>query len=71
MCALGNVGLGADAAHATLTQVLTGAKTGRTTADQVTVYAPVGLPWQDLAIAWPVYQAAVAADHQRAIDFLS
>jgi len=71
MGALGNAGLGAVDAHATLTQVLTGAKAGRESADQVTVYAPVGLPWQDLAIAWPVYQAAVTAKHDRAIDFLS
>ncbi|GAA1612416.1 MULTISPECIES: ornithine cyclodeaminase family protein [Kribbella] len=68
MGALGNVGLAADAAHATLTEVLTGAADGRR-ADEVTVYAPVGLPWQDLAIAWPVYQAA---QHDgQAIDFLS
>ncbi|TDD25171.1 ornithine cyclodeaminase family protein [Kribbella turkmenica] len=71
MGALGNAGLGAEAAHGTLTQVLTGSRTGRETADQLTVYAPVGLPWQDLAIAWPVYQAAVAAGNDRAIDFLS
>ncbi|HEY4569878.1 MAG TPA: ornithine cyclodeaminase family protein [Kribbella sp.] len=69
MGALGNVGLNADAAQATLTEVLTGAAAGRRSADEVTVYAPVGLPWQDLAIAWPVYQAA--AEHGRPIDFLS
>ncbi|WP_427885966.1 ornithine cyclodeaminase family protein [Kribbella sp. GL6] len=68
MGALGNVGLTADAIHATLTEVLTGAAQGRR-ADEVTVYAPVGLPWQDLAIAWPVFQAA---QHDgQAIDFLS
>ena len=67
MGALGNVGLSADAAHATLTEVLTGAIAGRRSADEVTVYAPVGLPWQDLAIAWPVYQAS----DSRTIDFLS
>ncbi|MFD7161084.1 ornithine cyclodeaminase family protein [Kribbella sp. NPDC059898] len=68
MGALGNVGLTVDAAHATLTDVLTGAAEGRQ-ADEVTVYAPVGLPWQDLAIAWPVFQAAQHAG--RTIDFLS
>ncbi|MFF2659943.1 ornithine cyclodeaminase family protein [Kitasatospora sp. NPDC058032] len=26
--------------------------------DRPTVFAPVGLPWQDLALAWPVYLAA-------------
>jgi alanine dehydrogenase len=69
MGALGNVGLGADAAHATLTDVLTGAAAGRRSADEITVYAPVGLPWQDLAIAWPLYQAA--KDRSPTIDFLS
>jgi ornithine cyclodeaminase len=68
MGALGNVGL--DAATAvTLTEVLTGAAAGRRSPDDITVYAPVGLPWQDLAIAWPVYQAA--SDHARTIDFLA
>lgn len=69
MGALGNVGLPADAAHATLTEVLTGATAGRRSADEVTVYAPVGLPWQDLAVAWPVYQASKG--DSRTVDFLS
>ena len=69
MGALGNVGLGVDAAQATLSDVLTGVAPGRRTPEEVTVYAPVGLPWQDLAIAWPVCRAA--ADHGRSIDFLS
>ncbi|MET9314376.1 ornithine cyclodeaminase family protein [Kribbella sp. NPDC003505] len=68
MGALGNVGLGAEVA-VTLTEVLTGAAVGRQSAAEITVYAPVGLPWQDLAIAWPVYQAA--SGHGRTIDFLS
>jgi ornithine cyclodeaminase len=66
MGALGNVGLGVEAVHATLTEVLTG-EFARSD-DAITVYAPVGLPWQDLAIAWPVYQAA--GDQHRTIDFL-
>ncbi|WP_350279031.1 NAD(P)-binding domain-containing protein [Kribbella sp. HUAS MG21] len=68
MGALGNVGLGTEAAHATLSEVLTGRAAGRSTADEITVYAPVGLPWQDLAIAWPVYQSA--KEHGATIDFL-
>ncbi|WUJ74752.1 ornithine cyclodeaminase family protein [Kribbella soli] len=69
MGALGNVGLSNDDVSATLTEMLTGVAPGRRTDDEVTVYAPVGLPWQDLAIAWPVFQAA----HGRGqvIDFLS
>ncbi|TCC28040.1 ornithine cyclodeaminase family protein [Kribbella speibonae] len=69
MGALGNVGLPTDAATATFKEVLTGAAPGRRSADEVTVYAPVGLPWQDLAIAWPVYRSAVGRG--RTIDFLS
>jgi alanine dehydrogenase len=69
MGALGNAGLQADAAHATLTEVLTGQAAGRSSPEEITVYAPVGLPWQDLAIAWPVYQAA--SGHARTIDFLA
>jgi ornithine cyclodeaminase len=68
MGALGNVGLPAEAAHATFTDVLTGRVTGRRTAEEVTVFAPVGLPWQDLALAWPVYRAA--KEHGPTIDFL-
>ncbi|TDW98323.1 ornithine cyclodeaminase family protein [Kribbella sp. VKM Ac-2566] len=69
MGALGNVGLAADAAHATLTDVLNGVAAGRRSAEEVTVYAPVGLPWQDLAVAWPVYQASKG--DFRTVDFLS
>jgi ornithine cyclodeaminase len=67
MGALGNVGLGLEAVHATLTGVLAGGIAR--SEDEITVYAPVGLPWQDLAIAWPVYQAA--GDQHRTVDFLS
>ncbi|MEU4193369.1 ornithine cyclodeaminase family protein [Kribbella sp. NPDC026611] len=68
MGALGNVGLPAEAAAATFSEVLSGAAAGRRSADDLTVYAPVGLPWQDLAIAWPVYQAA--SGEARTINFL-
>jgi ornithine cyclodeaminase len=71
MGAVGNVGLDKTAIGATLGEVLSNAKPGRESAAQVTVYAPVGLPWQDLAIAWPVYQAAQATGIGRSIDFLS
>ncbi|MEV6283026.1 ornithine cyclodeaminase family protein [Kribbella sp. NPDC051770] len=71
MGAIGNVGLDESSIGATLGEVLSNAKPGRESAAQVTVYAPVGLPWQDLAIAWPVYQAAQATGVGRTIDFLS
>ncbi|GIG66333.1 ornithine cyclodeaminase family protein [Phytomonospora endophytica] len=71
MGALGNVGLDEGDAVGTLGEVLRGGVAARETDGDVTVYAPVGLPWQDLAVAWPVYGAAVGAGRQREIDFLA
>ncbi|MER7695469.1 MULTISPECIES: ornithine cyclodeaminase family protein [unclassified Streptomyces] len=71
MGALGNSGLNADAADATLGQVFSGERAGRGTSEQITVYAPVGLPWQDLALAWPVYRAAAGTGSFPQVDFLA
>jgi ornithine cyclodeaminase len=54
--ALGNAGLDAATAEGTLTDVLRGDLAPRDRSNPTTVYAPIGLPWQDLAIVWPVYQ---------------
>ena len=35
------------------------------------MYAPVGLPWQDLAVAWIAYQAATAHGRGLAVDLLA
>ena len=56
----------ADVRPATLAQVLAGAHPGRSGPGEITVYAPVGLPWQDLAAAWTAYRAAVS--HGRGLD---
>ena len=56
--ALGNAGLDAAAADGTLADVLRGVHTTRGQPSRTTVYAPIGLPWQDLAIVWPVYLRA-------------
>ncbi len=37
--------------------------------DRTTVFAPIGLPWQDLALAWPVHLAARATGTAPAFDF--
>jgi alanine dehydrogenase len=58
--ALGNAGLGREHAVGTLGEVLAGTVRGRTSAGEVTVYATVGLPWQDLALSWAAYRAAGA-----------
>jgi alanine dehydrogenase len=68
MGALGNAGLGRENAAGTLGGVLTGSATGRTADEEVTVYAPVGLPWQDLALSWAAYRAARAGTR---FDFLA
>ena len=67
MGALGNAGLAAADAAGTLSEVLDGT-TGRATEAEVTVYAPVGLPWQDLALSWLAFRAAPAGTR---FDFLA
>ncbi|MGW0230116.1 ornithine cyclodeaminase family protein [Actinopolymorpha singaporensis] len=69
--ALGNVGLGPDEAAGTLGEVLTGRVAGRSAPEQVTVYAPVGLPWQDLALSWLAYDAARASGLGTSYDWLA
>ncbi|MFD9001464.1 ornithine cyclodeaminase family protein [Streptomyces sp. NPDC059582] len=69
--ALAATGLAASAAEATLGEVLRGDHPGRTSATARSVYAPVGLPWQDLALAWIAYQQAEQQDIGQKIDLLS
>ena len=68
--ALGTAGLPAGAAAGTLSEVLRGTIPGRAAAER-TVYAPVGLPGQDLALAWAAYQQARRAGRGREYDFLA
>ncbi|GMU02310.1 hypothetical protein KH5H1_64300 [Corallococcus caeni] len=67
--AAGAVGLTESAIHAELGEVLAGLKPGRTSEEQVTVFAGVGLPFQDLATAWHVYQAASGDEDVPTLDF--
>lgn len=67
--AAGSVGLGEDTIHAELGEVIAGLKPGRTSPEQVTVFGAVGLPFQDLAAAWHVYQAAQGDDALQGLDF--
>ncbi|MGH3241401.1 MAG: ornithine cyclodeaminase family protein, partial [Spirillospora sp.] len=66
-------GAGLDVKHAagTLRDLLCGQVPGRVKGSEITVYAPVGLPWQDLAVSWAVYQSARAAGAGTEFDFLS
>ena len=58
MGAIAGAGLGRDAIHAELGEVIAGAKAGRTSPDQITIFGSVGLAFQDLAAAWQVYNRA-------------
>ena len=69
--ALGTAGLSAGDAAGTLAAVLRGTVPGRISDSELTIYTPVGLPWQDLAVAWTAYQQAVRAGIGRRFDFLT
>ena len=58
MGAVAGAGLGPDAIHAELGEVIAGVKRGRTRADEITIFGSVGLAFQDLAAAWQVYNRA-------------
>jgi ornithine cyclodeaminase len=70
MGAVGGAGLGAEAIHAEIGEVIAGRKPGRTTDQDVTVFGSVGLAFQDLITAWHVYQKAIEAKRGTAMKFL-
>ena len=67
----GMVGAGPDESsiNAELGEIIAGMRPGRTSPEQLTVFGMVGLPFQDLAAAWHVYQAAQGDDEVRRVDF--
>ncbi|MEW1640466.1 ornithine cyclodeaminase family protein [Streptomyces sp. NPDC091219] len=54
----------------TLGDVLRGDHPGRADAEARSVYAPVGMPWQDLALAWLAYERAERDGVGRRVDLL-
>ena len=68
MGALAGVGLGRDAIHASLGDVLSGTASGRSSDDDITIFGSVGLPCQDLPAAWMAYRKA-QAESAAAFDF--
>jgi ornithine cyclodeaminase len=54
----------------TLGDVLRGDHPGRTDTTDRSVYAPVGLPWQDLALAWLAYERAEREGVGRRVNLL-
>ncbi|MGC0336324.1 ornithine cyclodeaminase family protein [Streptomyces sp. SLBN-8D4] len=59
------------AADATLGEIVRCEHSGRTAESDRTVYAPVGMPWQDLAVAWTAYERAERDGIGRRIDLLA
>jgi hypothetical protein len=48
-----------------------GLQPGPSDDEQVTLYGPAGLPWQDLALAWPIAEPSAASDGASLFDLLS
>ncbi|MEV0719660.1 ornithine cyclodeaminase family protein [Asanoa sp. NPDC050611] len=69
--ALGSAGLPAATAAGTLGGILRGELPAVAPASQPSVYTPVGLPWQDLALSWAVYQHALRAGTGTRVDLLA
>jgi ornithine cyclodeaminase len=68
--ALAAAGLSMEAADATLGDLVRGQHPGRTDAATRTVYAPVGLPWQDLALSWLAFRRAERLGLGTTVDLL-
>lgn len=69
--ALAGANLDREAASGTFGDVLRGLVAGRSGPDDITVFAGVGMPWQDLALTWPLYLAASEAGVGAPIDLLA
>jgi ornithine cyclodeaminase len=70
MGAVGGACLGPEVIHAELGEVLAGKCSGRTDATQITVFASVGLAFQDLAAGWLAYTLAQQRGIGRSVDLL-
>jgi ornithine cyclodeaminase len=55
----------------TLSEVLRGDATGRSSDADITIYGGVGLPFQDLVAAWEVYQTAMELGLGQPLEFQS
>jgi len=66
---VGGAGPDESSINAELGEIIAGMRPGRTSPEQLTVFGMVGLPFQDLAAAWHVYQAAQGDDEVRRMDF--
>jgi ornithine cyclodeaminase/alanine dehydrogenase-like protein (mu-crystallin family) len=71
MGAVGNAGLTADAIHAELGEIVAGVKSGRLDDSDITIFASVGLAFQDLAAGWLAYRRAKELGIGRSLDFFA
>lgn len=69
--AVGGAGLTESVIHAELGEILAGLKPGRASPEELTVFTPVGMAFQDLAVAWHVYLGAKEDESVRRLDFLA
>jgi ornithine cyclodeaminase len=70
MGAVGGAGLGMDSIHAELGEVIAGTKRGRKDEQEITIFASVGLAFQDLAAGWLAYTLAVERGLGRMFNLL-
>ena len=68
--AVGGACLGPEVIHAELGEVLAGKRSGRTDTTQITIFASVGLAFQDLAAGWLAYTLARQHGFGRSVDLL-
>lgn len=61
--------LGGEALPVELGEVLAGTRPGRSDAAQVTLFGAVGLPFQEVVMAWHVYQGARLDESVQRVDF--
>ncbi|MBA1145538.1 ornithine cyclodeaminase family protein [Ectothiorhodospiraceae bacterium WFHF3C12] len=69
--AVGGVNLGPEAIDAELGEIIAGRHPGRTGADEISVYGAVGLAFQDVVVAWQVYDSALRNDVGQDLAFLA
>ncbi|MEH7126163.1 ornithine cyclodeaminase family protein [Bacillus sp. JJ1532] len=70
MGAIGGAGLTRkDVDPYELGEVLAGYRSGRTSPEEITVFGSVGLAFQDLVVAWNVYQKAIEKGIGESFDF--
>ncbi len=67
--ALAAAGPGTDVVATELGEVLAGRLPGRANPEELTVFASVGLPFEDLAAAWAVYESAQHDETLSRVDF--